>query len=115
EKAPCIVFIDELDAIGKSRSIQMPGSNDEREQTLDRKSTRLNSSHVSNSYAVFCLKKKNCRIRLERAPMAFIIPSRGICRVNRPFNMEAIRRALKTSDKRANADRALSTAYDVSG
>src|SRR5207249_9570936 len=24
----------------------------------DRKSTRLNSSHVSNSYAVFCLKKK---------------------------------------------------------
>src|SRR6267143_3889214 len=25
----------------------------------DRKSTRLNSSHSSNSYAVFCLKKKN--------------------------------------------------------
>src|SRR5699024_2486097 len=25
---------------------------------VDRKSTRLNSSHVSNSYAVFCLKKK---------------------------------------------------------
>src|SRR5699024_11878892 len=25
----------------------------------DRKSTRLNSSHVSNSYAVFCMKKKN--------------------------------------------------------
>src|SRR5690606_41082267 len=28
-------------------------------QSLDRKSTRLNSSHVKNSYAVFCLKKKN--------------------------------------------------------
>src|SRR5699024_12023869 len=28
-------------------------------QGLDRKSTRLNSSHVSISYAVFCLKKKN--------------------------------------------------------
>src|SRR5438477_9593458 len=27
--------------------------------TLDRKSTRLNSSHMSISYAVFCLKKKN--------------------------------------------------------
>src|SRR5699024_11944360 len=27
--------------------------------TEDRKSTRLNSSHVSISYAVFCLKKKN--------------------------------------------------------
>src|SRR5207249_10913261 len=30
------------------------------EYTVDRKSTRLNSSHVSTSYAVFCLKKKIC-------------------------------------------------------
>src|SRR5690625_5702099 len=29
---------------------------------LDRKSTRLNSSHVANSYAVFCLKNKKCII-----------------------------------------------------
>src|SRR3712207_8259594 len=29
---------------------------------LDRKSTRLNSSHANISYAVFCLKKKNNRI-----------------------------------------------------
>src|SRR5699024_11380891 len=29
---------------------------------IDRKSTRLNSSHVSISYAVFCLKKKNDRM-----------------------------------------------------
>ena len=27
--------------------------------TVDRKSTRLNSSHDQNAYAVFCLKKKN--------------------------------------------------------
>src|SRR5699024_11476969 len=32
----------------------------ENERDLDRKSTRLNSSHVSISYAVFCLKKNNC-------------------------------------------------------
>src|SRR5699024_11921983 len=32
---------------------------DEKVQAQDRKSTRLNSSHVSISYAVFCLKKKN--------------------------------------------------------
>src|SRR5437868_8393888 len=31
--------------------------------TLDRKSTRLNSSHVSISYAVFCLKKKTTLTR----------------------------------------------------
>src|SRR5690242_21432126 len=30
-----------------------------RQGLADRKSTRLNSSHMSNSYAVFCLKKKN--------------------------------------------------------
>src|SRR5690349_23874673 len=29
---------------------------------VDRKSTRLNSSHVEISYAVFCLKKKNIKI-----------------------------------------------------
>ena len=34
EKAPCLVFIDELDAIGKSRGITL-GGNDEREQTLN--------------------------------------------------------------------------------
>src|SRR5258708_8592442 len=33
-------------------------SNDLRENGLDRKSTRLNSSHQIISYAVFCLKKK---------------------------------------------------------
>ena len=35
EKAPCIVFIDELDAIGKSRVSGQMGGNDEREQTLN--------------------------------------------------------------------------------
>src|SRR5437773_3976255 len=32
-----------------------------RGQAIDRKSTRLNSSHITISYAVFCLKKKNFR------------------------------------------------------
>jgi cell division protease FtsH len=35
QKAPCIVFIDELDALGKSRSINPLGTHDEREQTLN--------------------------------------------------------------------------------
>jgi cell division protease FtsH len=35
QKAPCIVFIDELDALGKSRNSGMVGGHDEREQTLN--------------------------------------------------------------------------------
>jgi cell division protease FtsH len=35
EKAPCIVFIDELDALGKARGINPMGGHDEREQTLN--------------------------------------------------------------------------------
>jgi cell division protease FtsH len=35
QKAPCIVFIDELDALGKARSINPLGTHDEREQTLN--------------------------------------------------------------------------------
>src|SRR3954469_15121212 len=36
--------------------------------TIDRKSTRLNSSHVEISYAVFCLKKKNQRSSPRSCP-----------------------------------------------
>lgn len=35
EKAPCIIFIDELDALGKVRGVGMVGGHDEREQTLN--------------------------------------------------------------------------------
>ena len=35
EKAPCIIFIDELDALGKARGIGVTGGHDEREQTLN--------------------------------------------------------------------------------
>ncbi len=41
EKAPCIVFIDEIDAIGKKRDGSLVGGNDEREQTLNQLLTEM--------------------------------------------------------------------------
>lgn len=41
EKAPCIVFIDEIDTIGKKRDSQGVGGNDEREQTLNQLLTEM--------------------------------------------------------------------------
>ncbi|MBO5197107.1 MAG: ATP-dependent zinc metalloprotease FtsH [Lachnospiraceae bacterium] len=41
EKAPCIVFIDEIDAIGKKRDTSGMGGNDEREQTLNQLLTEM--------------------------------------------------------------------------
>src|SRR5256886_10897379 len=46
---------------------------------LDRKSTRLNSSHSQISYAVFCLKKKNTSLRDRRgAELDAITAARGL-------------------------------------
>src|SRR3712207_7958453 len=39
--------------------VEVPGYRTWVRQVVDRKSTRLNSSHANISYAVFCLKKKN--------------------------------------------------------
>lgn len=41
EKAPCIVFIDEIDAIGQKRNTNAMGGNDEREQTLNQLLTEM--------------------------------------------------------------------------
>src|ERR1039457_7487985 len=45
--------------------------------TLDRKSTRLNSSHLVISYAVFCLKKKQNTTRLRLARDTNLMPTAG--------------------------------------
>src|SRR5690606_1217738 len=45
---------------------------DQWRRRVDRKSTRLNSSHVKISYAVFCLKKKKCTSRATYKPISSI-------------------------------------------
>ena len=51
EKAPCIVFIDEIDAIGKKRDGQM-GGNDEREQTLNQLLTEMDGFEGNNGVII---------------------------------------------------------------
>ena len=41
ESAPCIVFVDEIDAVGRSRGTGVGGGNDEREQTLNQLLTEM--------------------------------------------------------------------------
>src|SRR2546430_3342841 len=53
--------------MGKKQKVQV---------TLDRKSTRLNSSHSQISYAVFCLKKKNDTHMRSEFPPIMLDPAR---------------------------------------
>ncbi len=52
EKAPCIVFIDEIDAIGQKRSGGKMGGNDEREQTLNQLLTEMDGFESSGGVII---------------------------------------------------------------
>ena len=52
EKAPCIVFIDEIDAIGKKRDGGKMGGNDEREQTLNQLLTEMDGFEGSGGVII---------------------------------------------------------------
>ena len=71
EKAPCIVFIDEIDAIGKKRDGSMIGGNDEREQTLNQLLTEM--AGFDSSKGVVILAATN---RPESLDQALLRPGR---------------------------------------
>lgn len=52
EKAPCIVFIDEIDAIGQKRNTAGMGGNDEREQTLNQLLTEMDGFEGNNGVII---------------------------------------------------------------
>lgn len=52
EKAPCIVFIDEIDAIGQKRNAGNVGGNDEREQTLNQLLTEMDGFEGNNGVII---------------------------------------------------------------
>ena len=59
EKAPCIIFIDEIDAIGKRRDTGI-GGNDEREQTLNQLLTEMDGFEGRKAIINVHLKKVKC-------------------------------------------------------
>src|SRR3546814_5421552 len=77
KNAPCIIFVDEIDAVGRKRGSGMGGGHDEREQTLNQILVEMDGferseEHTSElqslmriSYAVFCLKKKTMRHQIQ--------------------------------------------------
>ena len=65
DKAPCIVFIDEIDAIGKSRDGSGIGGNDEREQTLNQLLTEMDG--FDSSKGVVILAATNRPDSLDKA------------------------------------------------
>ncbi|MCI8465611.1 MAG: ATP-dependent zinc metalloprotease FtsH [Lachnospiraceae bacterium] len=65
ESAPCIVFIDEIDAIGKSRDSRYGGGNDEREQTLNQLLSEMDG--FDSNKGVFILAATNRPEILDKA------------------------------------------------
>src|SRR5690554_6845898 len=52
KQAPCIIFIDEIDAVGRSRGVGMGGGNDEREQTLNQLLVEMDGFEVNDGVIV---------------------------------------------------------------
>ena len=69
EKAPCIVFIDEIDAIGQKRNSGAYGGNDEREQTLNQLLTEMDG--FEGNTGVIILAATNRDLRAEVAAGRF--------------------------------------------
>jgi cell division protease FtsH len=52
ENAPCLVFIDEIDAVGRQRGVGIGGGNDEREQTLNQLLTEMDGFEGNNGVII---------------------------------------------------------------
>lgn len=65
QNAPCIIFIDEIDAIGKSRDSRYGGGNDEREQTLNQLLAEMDGFDTSKG--IFILAATNRPEILDKA------------------------------------------------
>src|SRR5699024_4096979 len=76
------ITLDDINNLLKITNVDYPHEA-ELLEGIDRKSTRLNSSHVSTSYAVFCLKKKTMALGVTLASLVVHVREDGAQRRNR--------------------------------
>ncbi len=88
--APCILFIDEIDAIGRARGTGIGGGHDEREQTLNQLLTEMDGFQTDGSN-VIVLSATNMPEVLDKA---LLRPGRFDCRIDVPYPDEAAREAI---------------------
>mgnify|MGYP006065217707 CR=1 FL=1 len=100
KNAPCIIFIDEIDAIGKSRDSRYGGGNDEREQTLNQLLAEMDGFDTSSGLLVLAATN-----RPEVLDSALLRPGRFDRRitVNRP-DLQGRIDTLKVHAKNVNLD-----------
>ena len=100
KNAPCIIFIDEIDAIGKSRDSRYGGGNDEREQTLNQLLTEMDGFDTSKGLLVLAATN-----RPEVLDQALLRPGRFDRRiiVDRP-DLKGRVDVLKVHAKNVNMD-----------
>jgi cell division protease FtsH len=87
KNAPCIIFIDEIDAIGRQRGNSFGGSNDEREQALNQLLTEMDGFDTANS-SIIVLAATNMPDVLDKA---LLRPGRFDRRIDVPFPDEKSR------------------------
>lgn len=82
KSAPCIVFIDEIDAVGRQRGVGMGGGNDEREQTLNQLLAEMDGFSTNSRGSVIVLAATN---RPDVLDKALLRPGRFDRRVEVPY------------------------------
>lgn len=88
--APCIIFIDEIDAIGRARGTGIGGGHDEREQTLNQLLTEMDGFQ-SEGNNVVVLAATNMPEILDKA---LLRPGRFDCRIDVPYPDELARESI---------------------
>ena len=68
KNAPCIVFIDEIDAVGRNRGSGYGGGNDEREQTLNQLLVEMDGFEANEGHYLSCYQPKRCARSSASAP-----------------------------------------------